>query len=71
MTTIDKPAVAGVIERLKPRFGERITTQRAAREAHGRGEGLHDLLPPTLSRSPNRPTTLRRWSRRAASTASR
>ncbi|MEZ5863403.1 MAG: FAD-linked oxidase C-terminal domain-containing protein [Geminicoccaceae bacterium] len=31
--------VAGVIERLRARLGERVTTNRALREQHGRGEG--------------------------------
>ncbi|MCA3256191.1 MAG: FAD-binding protein, partial [Alphaproteobacteria bacterium] len=31
---------------LRTRFGDRMSTAAAIRAAHGRGEGLHDLLPP-------------------------
>jgi D-lactate dehydrogenase (cytochrome) len=31
---------------LRERFGDRVTTNRAVRDAHGCGEGLHDIMPP-------------------------
>jgi len=37
---------AAAILALRARFGERVATSDAIRAAHGRGEGLHDLLPP-------------------------
>jgi D-lactate dehydrogenase (cytochrome) len=43
---VEAAAVAAVLDEVGPQFGTRITTARAAREAHGRGEGLHDLFPP-------------------------
>ncbi|GGE05731.1 oxidoreductase [Polymorphobacter glacialis] len=38
---------AGVIAALAARFGDRMTTAAAVREAHGRGEGLRDLFAPS------------------------
>ena len=35
-----------VIGRLRQLFGERLTTSAALRQAHGRGEGLHETFPP-------------------------
>ena len=43
---VDGGAVEAVLAEAGPAFGVRLTTARAAREAHGRGEGLHDLFPP-------------------------
>jgi D-lactate dehydrogenase (cytochrome) len=36
----------GVLASLRERLGERVTTSRATRDAHARGEGLHDSYPP-------------------------
>ena len=38
--------IAAAITALRARFGERLATSDAIRAAHGRGEGLYDLLPP-------------------------
>ncbi|WP_426163519.1 FAD-binding oxidoreductase [Sandarakinorhabdus sp. DWP1-3-1] len=41
------PVDAGAaIARLRDRFGDRVQTGAAIRDAHGRGEGLHDIMPP-------------------------
>ena len=42
----DPAATESVIARLAERFGDRLTTNVAIRETHGRGEGLHEVLPP-------------------------
>ena len=34
------------VSELRARFGPRLSTATAIRDAHGRGEGLHDLMPP-------------------------
>ena len=34
------------IARLRDRFGDRVLTGTAVLDAHGRGEGLHDIMPP-------------------------
>lgn len=36
----------GLIAELRGRFGERVTTSRAAREQHGHGEALREPMPP-------------------------
>lgn len=42
----DRAAVAASLAALAARFGNRVSTARPICEAHGRGEGLHDLMPP-------------------------
>src|SRR5215217_6330452 len=37
---------AEAIDRLRARFGDRLTTNEAVRDAHGRGEGMHGTLRP-------------------------
>ncbi len=34
------------VTRLRARLGEQVVTGAAVRDAHGRGEGLHDIMPP-------------------------
>ncbi|GGI83546.1 oxidoreductase [Polymorphobacter multimanifer] len=46
-TIIEAPNTAAVIAALQARFGDRLSTSPAIREAHGRGEGLRDLAAPS------------------------
>lgn len=40
------PSTAEAIDRLRARFPERLTTSHAVLDAHGRGEGLRDIMRP-------------------------
>ncbi len=44
---IEAPNTAAVIAALQTRFGKRLSTSPAIRDAHGRGEGLRDLAAPS------------------------
>lgn len=44
--TLPPASVDIVIDRLRERFGDRISTNRAIREQHGRGESYHAGMPP-------------------------
>jgi D-lactate dehydrogenase (cytochrome) len=37
-----------LVDRLSPVFGDRLTTSKAVREHHGRGESLHVVFPPDV-----------------------
>ena len=37
---------SAAVVRLRDRFGDRVLTSDAVRDAHGRGEGLHDIMRP-------------------------
>ena len=39
-------AIEPLLSRFAARFEDRLVTSRAVREAHGRGEGVHELMPP-------------------------
>ncbi len=46
---IERPVpvdASAAIARLRDHFGDRLLTSAAACDAHGRGEGLHDIMPP-------------------------
>jgi D-lactate dehydrogenase (cytochrome) len=42
----DPSAVAGVVDRLRARFGERLSTSEAVRRQHGKDESYHPSVPP-------------------------
>jgi len=42
----DPKKIEAVLASLRPNFGERLNITQSVREAHGRGEGMHDLLAP-------------------------
>ncbi|MFI4904977.1 MAG: FAD-binding oxidoreductase, partial [Burkholderiales bacterium] len=44
----DPQAVAGVVDTLHARYGERAVTSRAVREQHSHGEGLADPALPDV-----------------------
>ena len=41
-----RPAPASMLDALRARFGERVSTAAAVREQHGRGESVYDAAPP-------------------------
>jgi D-lactate dehydrogenase (cytochrome) len=41
-----RPGIAGLLQALRQRFGERCSTAAAVREQHGRGESVYDAAPP-------------------------
>jgi D-lactate dehydrogenase (cytochrome) len=43
---IPRENIDGVVAQLRERLGERVTTSHSTRDAHARGEGLHDSYPP-------------------------
>ena len=45
-TRSDAAAVAEAIARLRPHFGERLSTARAIRDQHARGEGIATSMAP-------------------------